>query len=158
MTRPFSRFVGREIGAGVVRLPAVQRVRVDAPSEVVTQGPDALIPVAVLSGIGFDAASLESAVVTFAGAAPVPYRRQRTSIRADVNADGSSDLVYQFRVSELELPLGECTPQFEATLFGGQRVRGSDRVRVVTPAIPLAPTAPVAPAPARRRPCGSTSS
>jgi hypothetical protein len=137
--RPFSRFVGAEVELAAVHRPDVQRVTVDvwpgiSPDvQSLVIGSTAMVPVVVLSAIGFDAASLEGGDLMLAGAAPVPMSRRSVGALFDVNADGALDLVLLFRAADMQLAPGACAIQLDGTAIAGDRVRGSDRVLVVSP-------------------------
>jgi hypothetical protein len=137
MTRPFGPFVGREVAVAMVRRPAVQSVRIDiwpgSAGSAITIGSDALVPVAVMAGIGFATADLDRGDLTLAGAAPVPIGRRSIGCRFDFDADGRLDLLLCFRAAEMQLEPGERTLQLDAVMPDGDRVRGRDRTLVVTP-------------------------
>jgi hypothetical protein len=139
LTRPFSRFVGGEIAARAVVRPEVQRVRIDiwpgtdADMQSVVIGSGTLVPVAILSSIGFDPRSLERGELILAGAAPVPFGRGRSGVFFDLNTDGVADYLLRFNAGDMDLQPGTCTLAFEGTSIGGERVRGDDRILVVSP-------------------------
>jgi hypothetical protein len=56
-----------------------------------------LVPVAVLTTDDFDAATVDPATVEFAGAEPVCWRL------TDVDHDGDDDMIFHFRIQELNL-------------------------------------------------------
>lgn len=84
-----------------------------------------VIPVAVLTNLGFDATTVDPVTVHFAGASPI-----RWSVR-DVDYDGDMDILFQFKVQQLALN----NLSVEATLTGantaGMSIQGVDTVRVV---------------------------
>ena len=139
ITRPFSRFVGREIAARAVVRPAVQRVQVDvwpgASPDVqsVVIGSNTLIPVAILSSVGFDPRILDRGELVLAGALPVPVARGRVGVFFDLNADGVADYIVRFNAGDMHLHPGACALAFEGMSMGGERVRGGDRIFVVSP-------------------------
>ena len=136
-TRPFSRFVGVERTAGFVRRPAVLNITIDVlpgmSPNVITLGPTTLVPVAVLSSIGFQPAILDGGELTFSGAYPVFDPRGRMGSYSDVNHDGILDFVVRFRAADLALTFGELTLQLEGTALAGDCVRGSERAVVLAP-------------------------
>lgn len=82
--------------------------------------------VAALTTDDFDAATVDPATVEFAGAAPV-----RWSLK-DVDHDGDDDMIFNFRIQELDLDQDST----EATLTGqttqGILIEGSDEVQIVS--------------------------
>lgn len=84
-----------------------------------------VIPVAVLTNLGFDATTVDPVTVHFAGASPI-----RWSMR-DVDYDGDMDILFQFKVQQLALN----NLSVEAILTGantaGMSIQGVDTVRVV---------------------------
>ena len=85
-----------------------------------------LVPVAVLTTDDFDAATVDPAMVEFAGAAPVSWKLR------DVNDDGNDDMIFNFRTQDLDLDQDST----EATLTGqttqGVLIEGSDEVQIVS--------------------------
>lgn len=84
-----------------------------------------LLPVGVLSSDEFDATTVDSNSILFAGTSPVKANMD------DVNDDGLLDMVLFFEVQSLELT----SDDESATLYGktvdGNNFRGSDSVRVL---------------------------
>jgi hypothetical protein len=136
-TRPFSRFVGAEVAAGFVRRPTVARIGIDIvpndPLNVITLGATTLVPVALLSSIGFNPAMLEGGEILLNGARPTPNARGRLATYSDLNHDGVLDLVTQFRVCDLALAPGNWTLELDGTALASDRVCGSDRTLVLAP-------------------------
>ena len=85
-----------------------------------------LVPVAVLGTDDFDAATVDPAMVEFAGAEPVCSKLK------DVNHDGYDDMIFNFRTQDLDLDQDST----EATLMGqttqGVLIEGSDEVQIVS--------------------------
>ncbi len=135
--RPFSRFVGVERAAGFVRRPAVWNITIDVlpgvSPNVITLGPTALVPVAILSSTGFVPSLLDGGALTFSGAHPVFDPRGRMGSYSDVNHDGVLDFVVRFRAADLAIEAGELTLQLDGTALAGDCVRGSDRAVALTP-------------------------
>ena len=86
-----------------------------------------VIPVAVLSNETFDASTIDTDTVEFAGAAPVRWALK------DVDDDGDNDLLFHFNKQDLNLDENST----EATLTGettdGNTIEGTDEVRVIQP-------------------------
>ena len=94
-----------------------------------------VVPVALLGARAFAVASVDPATLVFGGA-PVALRgsagRQvpQTTLM-DVNADGIVDLVAQFPVGALKLPLGDGTGTLTGALRDGTPISGRDAVRIL---------------------------
>lgn len=136
-SRPFSKFMGAEAAAAFVRRPTLARIAIDIlpgnATNALVWNPAATLPVALLSSTGFLPAILDGGDLTLAGAHAVPNSRGRLTTYTDVNRDGVLDLVTQFRVADMPVAPGDCTLQLDGTALQGDRVRGADRVLVVTP-------------------------
>jgi N-acetylneuraminic acid mutarotase len=121
------------------------------PTNTINLKSNGVVPVAILGSATFDPMTVDPTTVTFAGA-PVAVRGRGVPMTAvaDVNHDGYPDLILYFRTQELtalqqavaamssspETPGGQRPRlQIEAVLYGttysGQRIRGSDTVRIV---------------------------
>ena len=135
--RPFSRFMGVEVAAGFVRRPAVARIAIDIlpgnAANALVLNAATTIPVALLSSTGFTPAILDGGDLMLAGAHAVPNSRGRLATYSDVNRDGVLDLLAQFRVADMALEPGDWTLRLDGTALAGDRVRGADRILVVTP-------------------------
>ena len=97
-----------------------------------------VVPVAILGSATFDPMTVDPTSVTFAGAHVASRGRGvPMSNQSDVNNDGYPDLILFFRTQDLTvLQSAVGTPPLqEAVLYGatysGQRIRGSDIVRIV---------------------------
>jgi len=97
-----------------------------------------VVAVAILGSATFDPLTVDPATVTLAGA-PVATRRsgQPMASQGDFNHDGYLDLLLHFRTQDLQL-----TPtSTEAVLYGttttGQRIRGADSVRLLSPRVTI---------------------
>jgi hypothetical protein len=88
-------------------------------------GSNGVVPVAVLTGGGFDVATVDPSTVVFAGASPLRWALE------DVDDDGDLDIVFHFKTQELDLDESST----EATLTGqtdsGDDISGTDDVRIV---------------------------
>jgi N-acetylneuraminic acid mutarotase len=113
-----------------------------------------VVPVAILGSATFDPLSVDPSTVTLAGA-PVATRGRGVPMtsQGDFNHDGYLDLLLQFRTQSLQLD----STTTQAVLYGetttGQRIRGTDSVRVVgIGPKPLYPPASLVRRPARLLP------
>ena len=86
------------------------------------------IPVAILSRPDLDAASIDPASVTLAGAPVTRPPRGRWSELRDVNGDAREDLLIHVAAKALRLSGGEQDVVLDALTQEGRRVRGRDRV------------------------------
>jgi len=103
-----------------------------------------VLPVAILGSATFDPMTVDPATVTLAGAHVATRGRgvPMTSV-SDVNHDGFPDLLLFFRTQDLTaLSSAKAGDLTQAVLYGetysGQRIRGSDSVRIVPPPKPSA--------------------
>lgn len=89
-----------------------------------------LVPVAVLTGRGFDATTVLPETVVFAGA-PVARRKDGRSYAAleDVDRDGDVDLLLKFAAGALDLVPGDTSAHLTGETSDGLAVHGSDAVR-----------------------------
>ncbi len=92
------------------------------------------VPVAVLGSATFDASAIDASTLTLAGA-HVATKLDGTpkSTLVDINGDGVDDLLVRFSAQGLNLAFGDTTAMLEGKLLDGQRIRGSDQVRVLKP-------------------------
>ncbi len=95
-------------------------------------GSNGTVPVAILSSATFDATTVDPTTVTLAGAS-VALRGKGTPNASvqDVNVDGLPDLVVHVSTEALQLTEGDTQALLEATTYSGQRIEGSDSVRIV---------------------------
>jgi concanavalin A-like lectin/glucanase superfamily protein len=106
-----------------------------APPNPINLSAGGNVPVALLGTRAFAAASVDPATLTFGGA-PVAVRGSAgrqvpQAALQDVNADGILDLVAQFPVASVKLPLGDGTGTLTGALTDGTAVSGSDVVRIL---------------------------
>ena len=91
------------------------------------------VPVAIFSTTDFDAATIDSATVTLAGAA-VKLKGKSEAPQAslkDVNGDGLIDLLVHIVIDGLELELGSTEAELIGYTYEGARVYGMDAVNIV---------------------------
>jgi len=90
------------------------------------------VPVAILGSATFDPLAVDPATVTLAGA-PVATRgrSQPMTAQGDFNHDGYLDLLLHFRTQDFKLTPTSTEAVLYGTTFSGQRIRGSDSVRIV---------------------------
>lgn len=84
-----------------------------------------VVPVAVLTTVDFNAATIDPDTAEFAGAEPVRWKLQ------DVDDDGNDDLMFHFRTQELDLDQDSTEAMLTAQLLTGEEVSGTDEVRIV---------------------------
>jgi hypothetical protein len=90
------------------------------------------IPVAVLSSDIFDAATIDPATVSLAGA-PVIIKRNGSPMASleDVNIDGYLDLVLHYDMTSLLLEHSDTEADLEGLTYDGRKVKGTDSIRIV---------------------------
>lgn len=90
------------------------------------------VAVAVLSGDGFDATTIDPATVRFgpAGAAPAGRRNAAPIGRGgrDVDGDGSADRVFNFRCGETGIECGDVSATLSGETVDGHVFRGADQI------------------------------
>lgn len=135
--RAFSRWMGAEVVAACARRPAVTHIALDiepaSTNNSIPYGSAALLPVALLSSIGFLPSVVQGGDIVLAGARPVTRGRTWLSNASDLNGDGVLDLILHFRPSEMLLDARTTTLVLEGTTLAGERLRGTDRVLVLAP-------------------------
>jgi hypothetical protein len=94
------------------------------------------VPVAILSSATFDAVTVDRSTVEFAGAHPLPnYCSQLGEIPEDVDGDGLLDIVFNFKIQDLNLPPGDTEACLTGETFSGQEFRGCDSVCRLGPVV-----------------------
>jgi hypothetical protein len=78
-----------------------------------------VVPVAVLTTDTFDATTVDPGTVLFAGASPVRWTIE------DVDDDGDLDLLFHFKIQELNLDENSTEATFTGATYGGEDVEGS---------------------------------
>ena len=84
-----------------------------------------LVPVAVLSTSDFDALTIVTSTVMFAGAEPVKY------VVEDVNGDSNPDILFFFNTQDLNLDANSTSATLTADTTDGKHIRGTDSVKIV---------------------------
>jgi hypothetical protein len=87
-----------------------------------------VIPVAILSGPAFDAATVDPATVRFGPDDAEPARRGRLE---DVDDDGDDDLILHFRTQETGIALGDLDACLSGLTFDAEVVAGCDDIKTV---------------------------
>jgi len=95
-------------------------------------GSNGVVPVAIISTPKFDARQVDPASVRLAGA-KVKLKGKGSYMASfqDVNGDGRLDLVVQVTTEALEVTAGDTSADLQGMTFDGQRIVGSDLIRVV---------------------------
>ncbi|MFN8093442.1 MAG: hypothetical protein U0599_14710 [Vicinamibacteria bacterium] len=125
------RFLGQLLAPDTVRRVSID-IRPGSPTNPINLGSNGVVPVAIRSAEGFDAASVDPTTVSLASA-QVKLRGNGTPMasRVDVDGDGLEDLVVQVSTSALVLAASDTTATLEGSTYDGQRIEGTDAVRVV---------------------------
>ncbi len=83
------------------------------------------VPVATLTTDNFDANDADPDTVSFAGAKPLCWRMK------DVDNDGDDDMLFHFKIKELELTKENTEATLEGATFDGIQIIGTDSVKIV---------------------------
>ncbi|HET8675138.1 MAG TPA: hypothetical protein VFO63_05080, partial [Blastocatellia bacterium] len=83
-------------------------------------------PVAILTTAEFNAASVDPATLRF-GATGTEAPAAHSALE-DVDADGDTDMILQFRTQETRIVCGATIAFLTGRTFGGQVIQGSDSV------------------------------
>jgi hypothetical protein len=84
-----------------------------------------VVPVAVLTTGGFDASTVDPGTVQFADAHPLRW------VMEDVDHDGDMDLLFHFRMQELNLDMNSTEATLTGMTFDETPIQGTDTVRIV---------------------------
>ena len=84
-----------------------------------------VVPVAVLTAAGFDAATVDPATVLFADAAPVRWTLE------DVDGDGDADMLFDFKTQDLNLDENSTEAMLTGQTTEEVVFQGTDEVRIV---------------------------
>jgi len=99
-----------------------------------------VIPVAILSSPDLDAPGLvDQASLTFGRSGDEPCLASCAEVAEDVNGDGLSDLLCQFRTRWTGLLIGDTQAILKGHLLDGQEFRGVDSIKPITSIRPPAP-------------------
>lgn len=88
-------------------------------------GSKGVVPVAVLTSEQFDASRIDPATMLFAGAAPLRWAIE------DVEYDGDLDLIFLFKMQELDLDEYSTEATLTGKTFDETPVQGADTVNIV---------------------------
>jgi hypothetical protein len=125
------RFLGQILALMSIRRVAID-IRPGTTPNTVNLGSNGIVPVAILSDEGFDATRVDPLSVTLASA-HVRLRGNGTPMASvsDVNRDGLDDLVVHVSTAALTLTSSDTTATLEGSTTDGQRIEGTDSVRIV---------------------------
>ncbi len=101
---------------------------------MINLGSRALIPVAVLTGGGFDATAVDPTTLAMAGS-PVAARGSKAKLlfaHPDVDDDGDTDLLVLFDTRNLVLDPGATDATLTGQTYDGTMIQSSDSVVVVS--------------------------
>jgi hypothetical protein len=95
-------------------------------------GSNGNVPVAILSAADFDATTVDPLTVTLAGAAVrIKGKGTPQASASDVNGDGLLDLIVHVDTTALQLSETNTDAILEGMTFDGQKISGTDTVRIV---------------------------
>jgi hypothetical protein len=86
-----------------------------------------VVPVAVLTAGGFDAATVDPTTVEFTGVSPLRWTL------CDVDDDGDEDMVFHFKTQELKLDENSTEAELTGQTYDEVHISGTDEVRIVPP-------------------------
>jgi hypothetical protein len=111
----------------IAKLPLTVLVDIKPGSDPNSVNPESkgVLPVAVLTDEEFEAAEVDPDSVLFEGAAPV------RSTEEDVDSDGDADLVFHFKMEELELDENSTEATLTGATWDETPILGTDSVNVV---------------------------
>jgi hypothetical protein len=111
--------------------PPVLEVEIDikpgSDPNSINLGSKGMVPVAVLTTNDFDASTVDPDTVVFADAEPV------RSVLEDVDGDGDIDLLFHFKVQELNLDASSTEATLTGETFDETQIEGMDTVNIVPP-------------------------
>lgn len=84
-----------------------------------------LVPVAILTGAGFDASTVDPGTVTFADASPRKWKM------TDVDNDGDLDMLLHFDTQDLNIDVDSTEATLTGTCNNGTDIVGTDSVNIV---------------------------
>ena len=117
----------------VLTSPPIAEVQVDvkpgSAENPINPRSRGVIPVAILTGGGFDATTVDPATVRFGhtGSEAAPVH----SFIADADLDGDIDLFVFFKTPDTKIQCGDVSALLTGMTRGGQRIRGADAIRTV---------------------------
>ena len=85
----------------------------------------ALIPVAVLGSVNFDATQVDFTTVVFGPSGASPAHQGHVE---DVNNDGFADMTFHFRSRDTGIACGDTEATLTGQTFGGDEITGTDSV------------------------------
>ncbi len=91
----------------------------------INPGSHGVVPVAVLTTDESDASTLDPVTVVFAGAVPLRWAME------DVDSDGDLDLIFHFKIQELNLYADSTDAALTGQTFDEVPVEGTDTVNIV---------------------------
>jgi hypothetical protein len=119
-------FIGRRAGLQ----PGVRiDIRPNGQANRINPASDRLVPVAILSEAGFDAASVVADTARF-GATGTEAAPVRVTVR-DVDGDGDSDMVLRFRIHDTGIQCGQASALLTGQTSSGHTIAASDVIRTV---------------------------
>lgn len=114
-------------------LALVQPVAIDikpgSDPNSINPGSKGVIPVAILTTGGFDAATVDPAAVRF-GATGTEAAPAHSTL-ADVEGDGDTDLILHFRTPDTGIECGDTSASLTGETFGGQQIEQTDSIQTV---------------------------
>jgi hypothetical protein len=95
-------------------------------------GSNGNVPVAIFSTEDFDATNVDPLTVTLAGASVrIKGKGTPQASASDVNGDGLLDLIVHVDTTTLQLSEANTEAILEGETFDGQKIRGTDTIRIV---------------------------
>jgi hypothetical protein len=106
------------------------------PNSMNCTNENGVLPVAILTTENFDATTVDHTTVTFEGASETHVNKNSGEPRRheqDVDNDGDADLLFHFRLGDMDFTCGSTEGTLTGETFDGQLIQGTDTLNPVPP-------------------------
>jgi hypothetical protein len=122
-------FPAKTCAIDVIAIDVIVDFRPGSPENTVNPKSSGVISVAILSGQGFDATTVDQSIVRL-GAGPGAAVSGSGQFR-DVDADGLLDIVLRFRTEDIGIQCGDTSIPLTGQTVNGILIQGADSIRTV---------------------------